>query len=171
MDDYSHHVSGFFAHREEAEGARSRLAGLGLPLERIQLFDVDSGPLVTQPSGQSNEVLTNVLVDGAVGTVVGTGIGALAQLAIVAGGVSLFVASPLVAPLIMLGWGASLAAGAGKDIEPKEGWLSDLVRDAIASGQVVLVAQTRNPEETEIAREVIGSAVGEYNDVVSKVLS
>jgi hypothetical protein len=177
MDDYSHHVSGFFAHRAEAEGARSRLAGLGLPLERIQLFDVDSGPLVTEPSGQSNEVLTNVLVDGAVGTVVGTGIGALAQLAIVAGGVSLFVASPLVAPLIMLGWGASLgafvgaAAGAGKDIEPKEGWLSDLVRDAIANGQVVLVAQTRNPEETEIAREVIGSAVGEYNDVVSKVLS
>ena len=77
----------------------------------------------------------------------------------------------------MLGWGASLgafvgaAAGAGKDIEPKEGWLSDLVRDAIANGQVVLVAQTRNPEETEIAREVIGSAVGEYNDVASKVLS
>ena len=45
MDNYSHHVSGFFAHREEAEGARSRLAGLGLPLERIQLFDVDSGPV------------------------------------------------------------------------------------------------------------------------------
>ena len=37
MDDYSHHVSGFFAHREEAEGTRSRLAGLRLPLERIQL--------------------------------------------------------------------------------------------------------------------------------------
>ena len=173
MDNYSHHVSGFFAHREEAEGARSRLAGLGLPLERIQLFDVDSGPLVTQPSGQSNEVLTNVLVDGAVGTVVGTGIGALAQLAIVAGGVSLFVASPLVAPLVMLGWGASLgafvgaAAGAGKDIEPKEGWLSDLVRDAMASGQVVVVVRTLNEQQTATVREIMEAEVGEFRDVAS----
>ncbi|HSG24312.1 MAG TPA: hypothetical protein VLA64_15300 [Azonexus sp.] len=175
MEDYSHHVSGFFAHREEAEGARSRLVGRGLAGERIQLFDADSGPVVTEPTGQSNEVLTNVLVDGAVGTVVGTGIGALAQLALVAANVSLFVASPLIAPLVMLGWGASLgafvgaAAGAQEGVEHKEGWLSDLVRDAIASGQVVLVVQTRTAEETEIAREVIGSAVGEFKDTVSQL--
>ena len=37
MDDYCHHVSGFLAHRAEAEGVRSRLAGPGLPLERIQI--------------------------------------------------------------------------------------------------------------------------------------
>ena len=118
-------------------------------------------------------MLTNVLVDGAVGTAVGTGIGALAQLAIVAANVSLFVASSLIAPLVMLGWGASLgsfvgaAAGAGKDVEPKNGWLSDLVRDAIANGQVVLVVETRTAEETTIAREIIGAAVGEFKDVAS----
>jgi multimeric flavodoxin WrbA len=100
-------------------------------------------------------VLTNVLVDGAIGTAVGTGIGALAQLALVAGSVSLFVASPLVAPLVMLGWGASLgafvgaAAGANAGVEHKDGWLSDLVHDAIASGQVVLVAQTRTERGTD----------------------
>ena len=173
MDEYRHHVSGFFAHRAEAEGARSRLAERGLPLAQLQLFDADSGPVVTEPTGQSNEVLTNVLVDGAVGTAVGTGIGALAQLAIVAANVSLFVASPLIAPLVMLGWGASLgsfvgaAAGAGKDVEPKNGWLSDLVRDAIANGQVVLLVETRTAEETTIAREIIGAAVGEFKDVAS----
>ncbi|HRH14125.1 MAG TPA: hypothetical protein PK225_07210 [Azonexus sp.] len=75
MDKYRHHVSGLFAHREEAEGALSRL------------------------------------VDGAVGTAVGAGIGALAQLALVAGSVSLFVASPLV----MLGWGARLGAFVGAE--------------------------------------------------------
>ena len=75
MDEYRHHVSGFFAHRAEAEGARSRLAQRGLPLAQLQLFDADSGPVVTEPTGQSNEVLTNVLVDGAVGTAVGTEIG------------------------------------------------------------------------------------------------
>jgi hypothetical protein len=175
MDQYRHHVSGFFAHRAEAEGAFSTLVDRGLGHDQLQLFDADSGPAVSEPKGESNEVLTNVLVDGAIGTAVGTGIGALAQLAIVAGGVSLFVASPLVAPLVMLGWGASLgafvgaAAGANTDIKHKDGWLSDLIRDAIASGQVVLVVQTRTVEETEIAREVIGAAVGEFKDIVSPV--
>lgn len=172
MDAYQHHVSGFFAHRAEAEGALASLVARGVPRAQIQLFDADSGPAITKPKGDSNEVLTNVLVDGAIGTAVGTGIGALAQLAIVAGSVSLFVASPLVAPLIMLGWGASLgafvgaAAGASKDIEPKTGWLSDLVRDAVANGQVVLVAQTFSEQQTAIAREVVGDSVGEFKDTV-----
>lgn len=173
MADYCHHVSGFFAHREEAEGALSRLIAQGLPRGQLQLFAADSGPAVSQPQGESNEVLNNVLVDGAIGTAVGTGIGALAQLALVAGSVTLFVASPLVAPLVMLGWGASLgalvgaAAGANTDVKQKEGWLSDLVQDAVANGQVVLVAQTRTEQETATAREVIGTAVGEFKDVAS----
>lgn len=174
MDEYRHHVSGFFAHREEAEVALGQLVERGLPRERLSLLDADSVPRAPEPDSESHEVLTNVLVDGAVGTAVGTGLGALAQVALVATNVSLFVASPLVAPLLMLGWGASLgafigaAAGAQTGVEHKEGWLSDLVRDAIVSGQVVLVAQTSTVEETDIAREVIEASVGESNDVVSK---
>ena len=174
MDEYRHHVSGFFAHREEAEGAVTRLVERGIPRDQLQLLDAHSGPVVAEPNGESNEVLNKVLVDGAIGTAVGTGIGALAQLALVAGSVSLFVASPLVAPLVMLGWGASLgafvgaAAGANTGVEHKEGWLADLIHDAIANGQVVLVVQTRSAEQTAIAREIVGDAVGEFQDVVSK---
>lgn len=175
MDEYRHHVSGFFAHREEAEGAVTRLVQRGIPRDQLQLFDADSGPVVAEPKGESNEVLNKVLVDGAIGTAVGTGLGALAQLALVAGSVTLFVASPLVAPLVMLGWGASLgalvgaAAGANTEVEHKEGWLADLIHDAVAHGQVVLVAQTRSAEQTIVAREIVGDAVGEFQDVVSKV--
>lgn len=175
MNEYRHHVSGFFAHRAEAEGALGRLAERGVPRDQMQLFDADSGPVVAELKGDDNEVLTNVLVDGAIGTVVGTGIGALAQLALVAGSVSLFVASPLVAPLVMLGWGASLgafvgaAAGANSGVEHKDGWLSDLVHDAVASGQVVLVVQTRTEDQTAIARDIIGTSVGEFKDAVSTV--
>jgi hypothetical protein len=67
----------------------------------------------------------------------------------------------------MLGWGATLggfigaAAGAGN----KDGEFSELIRAAISSGQVVLLAETRSPAETVIAREVIQAAVGEYEDV------
>ena len=67
-------------------------------------------------------------------------------MALAATSVTLFIASPLVAPLMLLGWGASIggligaAAGATEGDGDKEGWLSDLVRDAIANGHVVLVA-------------------------------
>jgi len=175
MDEYRHHVSGFFARREEAEGAVNSLVERGIPRDQLQLFDADSGPPVAEPKGESNGVLNKVLVDGAIGTAVGAGIGGLAQLALVAGSVTLFVASPLVAPLAMLGWGASLGAvvgavaGANAGVEQKEGWLADMVHDAIANGQVVLVAQTRSEEQTAIARKIVGDAVGEFQDVASTV--
>jgi hypothetical protein len=125
----------------------------------------------TAQQAKSDGVLQDVLIDGAIGTAVGTGIGALGSVALAVANVSLFIASPLLAPLVMLGWGASLgglvgaAAGATAGPENKEGWLSDLVGDAIASGQVVLVAETRTEQETAIAREVIQAAVGDSSDI------
>lgn len=175
MDEYRHDVSGFFAYREEAQNALSRLVERGLPRERLHLLDADSALPASAPKTDSSEVLTNVLVDGAVGTAVGTGIGALAQVALVAANVSLFIASPLVAPLAILGWGASLGGligavtGAQAGVAHKDGWLSDLIRDAIASGQIVLVAQTLTKQETAIAKEVIKASVEESKDVVSVV--
>ena len=166
MDEYRHHVSGFFAHGDQAESAFSRLVEKGLPRERLQIFKTDSDvPAPTAKSG-SNAVLKDVLVDGAIGTAVGTGIGALAQVALVVANVSLFVASPLVAPLAMLGWGASLGGviGAATGAAGNEGKFSDLIRAAISNGQVVLVAQTRTGQETAIAREVIEAAVGDSTD-------
>jgi len=164
---YRHHVSGFFAHREEAESASSRLVDQGLPPERLQIFDATSRPLA-----ESNEVLKDVLVDGAIGTAVGTGLGALTEVALVVANVSLFVASPLIAPLVLLGWGASLGALIGASAgtsslgaEHKDGRFADLVGDAISSGQVVLVVETRTEEETLAARDVIRTSVGNYKDV------
>lgn len=172
MDEYRHHVSGFFAHLEEAESTFSTLVARGLPRERLQIFAAESAPSESTPKEGSNEVLKDMVVDGAIGSAVGTGIGALGSVAMAVANVSLFIASPLLAPLVMLGWGASLgglvgaAAGAtaGPENKKKEGWFSDLVRDAIASGQVVLVAETRSEQETAIAREVIQALVGDSKD-------
>lgn len=165
MNAYRHHVSGFFAHHDEAETALEALVQRGLLRDRMQIFKREEAPALDKAG--SNAVLKNMVVDGAIGTAVGTGLGALAEFGLVAANVSLFVASPLLAPLAMLGWGASLGAtvgamvGAGK----KDGPLSALVTDAIASGQVVLVAQTLNEAETATAREVIQAAIGGVKDV------
>jgi hypothetical protein len=171
MEEYRHHVSGFFAQREDAERALSSLVVQGLPRAQLHIFATDPATANTAPKEGSNEVLKDVLVDGAIGTAVGTGIGALGQVALVAANVSLFFASPLIAPLVMLGWGASIGGfigavvGATPGAGNKEGWLSDLIGDAITSGQVVLVAETRTEQETAIAREVIQASVGDYKDV------
>jgi len=174
MDQYRHHVSGFFAHRNEANSTFSKLVERGLPSARLQIFEPDSAPPDPAAKSDNNAVLKDVLVDGAIGTVVGTGIGALAELALVVANVSLFVASPLIAPLAMLGWGASLggfigaAAGTtadrGTNFGDKEGKFSALVHDAIKNGQVVLMAETRTEHETTIAKEVIKASVGNYKD-------
>lgn len=174
MDQYLHYVSGFFAHREEAEAVCASLGKRGVPRERLQIFAAESASSGTKPKGENNKVLKSVIKDAAIGTAVGAGIGALGEVALVAASVSLFVASPLIAPLAMLGWGASLGgiiggvmgaeSHAGAKDGKEEGKLSSLIQDAILSGQVVVVAETRSEEETAIAREVIQAAVGDFED-------
>ncbi|CAN5809344.1 hypothetical protein BH11PSE12_BH11PSE12_21440 [soil metagenome] len=185
MDIYRHHVSGFFAKRNEAEATLAALVARGLTREQLQIFDTSVGappPHASTPhqppaEAGSDASLKDILVDGSIGTAVGTGLGALAQVALVAANVSLFVASPLIAPLVMMGWGASLGGligaatgamkkenGATPAIGEKQSWLSTLIGDAIASGQFVLVAQTNTEQETAIAQEVIQASVGSYKD-------
>jgi hypothetical protein len=167
MSTYLHHVSGFFAHRDQAERAMSSLVEQGLARGQVQVLDSTAVAQTHNAAEDSNAVLKDVVVDGMIGTAVGTGIGALAQVALVAGSVTLFVASPLVAPLAMMGWGASLGgligavAGAA---DSKARTLSTLVGDAISRGQFVLVAETHSERETTLARDVIKDVVGDFED-------
>jgi len=172
MNEYRHHVSGFFANRDDANTASSILLKRGFTDNQLQILGGGSTfQTASAPMTKSDGVLQDVLVDGAIGTAVGTGLGALAEIGLVAANVSLSIASPLIAPLVVMGWGASIgglvgaSAGASAGAGNKHGWFSDLVHDAMVNGQVVLVAKTRTQEETSIAREVIQAAVGECKDV------
>jgi hypothetical protein len=171
MSEYCHYVAGFFARREEVDSAFSRLVERGLPRERLRIFESDSDLSAPVQQAQSKEVLHNVLVDGAIGTAAGAGIGGLVELALVAANVSLFVASPLVAPLMLLGWGASLGgfigatAGAAGDAGNQNRHFADLIRDALGSGQVVLLVETRTEQETAIAQDIVQASLGDSTEV------
>ena len=108
MSEYNHFISGFFVRRDEAESTLSSLVERGLPRDRLQIFKTDSPSPAPATKEDSNAVLKDVLIDGTVGAAVGTGIGALAAVALVAANVSLIIASPLLAPLVLLGWCASI---------------------------------------------------------------
>lgn len=164
MEEQSHIVSGIYTSRAEADSVRDRLVGGGLPAGQINIVE-SAGVDGNSKMAADNETLKDVLVDGAVGTAIGTVVGGLGEVALVAANVSLFVASPVVAPLFMLGWGAFIggfvgaAVGAEQPEEKKEGKLSDLVLDAIRSGHVVLVAHTTTAAETTLVRELVGDSL------------
>lgn len=150
----AHTVSAVYPSRVEAEGVRQVLLERGIAAGEIRIFH--EAP--SQPAEEvSDDVLKDVLVDGSIGTVVGTGVGALGTLAIVASGITLFVASPVVAPLAMLGWFAGIggivgaAVGAGR----KEGRFSELVRDAVKAGNTVLLVRTHCATDQELARNIV----------------
>lgn len=165
MDQESHIVSGIYTTRTEAEAVRRQLLERGVPGEQMSIVDQvptsGTGPMVADDGA-----LKGMLVDGAIGAAVGTGLGALGEVALVAANVSLFIASPLIAPLAMLGWGASLGALVGAAIgnetptETKDGKFSELVLDAIRSGHVVLIVHTRSSDQATTVRGVVGDSIG-----------
>lgn len=167
MSDYLHHVSGFFAHDDQAYDVQQKLIARNIPASRIHVLDKTTPHPPHRVKEDSHGVLKDMVVDGAIGTAVGTGVGALAQIALVTANVSLFVASPLVAPLAMIGWGAGLGgflgAAVGATKKPKP--FIDLVKDAIENDQYVLIVETVTEEETKIAQNFIKDAVGDYEDV------
>jgi hypothetical protein len=173
----THKVSAIYPSREEAEAVRQRLIDGGIGASAVDVLHDHSATVVEEGS---DEVLKDMLVDGAIGTAVGTGVGALGTAVLWASGVTLFVASPVVAPLAMLGWfagvgglvGAAAGAAATGAPEPstprKEGKFSELVMDAIKSGNAVLVARTHDKTEQEVAKKIIGDSLKGRDEVASE---
>ena len=166
----SHKVSAVYPSRQEAEGVRQRLIDGGIAASAVDILH-ERPPTLEEGS---DEVLKDMVVDGAIGTAVGTGVGVAGTVVLWASGVTLFVASPVVAPLAMLGWFAGVGgligatAGAEARAPSKEGKFSELVMDAIKSGNAVLVARTRDEAEREVAKEIIGDSLRGRDEVVSE---
>ena len=172
--DGNHKVSAIYATAEEAQRVRAHLVAAGIAATDLHLLQ--DLPLPPDVAG-NDEVLKDMLVDGAIGTAVGTGVGAIGTGVLWAASVTLFVASPIVAPLAMLGWFASVgavvgaAAGAtGKDSGTRpgrEGRFSELVTDAIQAGSVVLVVDTHGESDRALAKDVIGKSLAGRQDAAA----
>ncbi|MGE5469592.1 MAG: hypothetical protein ACM3X0_02210 [Bacteroidota bacterium] len=168
----SHKVSVIYPSRAEAEAIRQALIDCGLAAGDIAvLHDVPPPAPLREPVGErgSDEVLKDVIIDSVIGSAVGTGIGAIGSVIMIAANVTMFVASPVVAPLAMLGWfagvGGILGAAAGTSSR-REGKFSELVGDAIQAGNTVLVAHTRNEAERQLVKAVINDSFKGRDEIV-----
>ncbi len=172
MDLYRHHVSGFFTQRSTAEQALAQLLQRGMDNKQLQIVtgNADASP-TPAPQGKSNKVLKDMLIDIAIGTGIGIGIGALVAVALIVSEVSLFYASPLLAPFALMGMGGFIGGflgsviGASSAAGQHHGHFAKLVSKTISHSDVVLVAQTHSEQETRMAREVISATSGLVKDI------
>ncbi|MDZ4262899.1 MAG: hypothetical protein U1B30_11290 [Pseudomonadota bacterium] len=170
MRQYHHQISGFFSHRDQAETAYAELLKQGIAAAQLTLRDTDSTPSPTASladNQSSNDVLKAVLVSTAIGVGIGSAAGLAAQLALTAANINLFIASPLIAPLVLIGWGASIGGfiGAVMGTMKKRQSLTQLVQEKILNGQIALVVDTHDRQQTAAAKAVMDSAVGGYKNV------
>lgn len=156
-------VSGVYASRPEAEKVRSHLVKAGLPDERVKVIQRVRADDHNAELADADGVLKEVLVDGTVGTIIGTGLGALGEAALAAANITLLTSSPFVAPLAMIGWGAAVGAVIGGVIGAGgvrlNGKLSDIVLYAIRRGHVTLIAQIQSEREKQLASRVMGASM------------
>ncbi len=171
MEKYLHRVLGIYATRAAAESASAQLIEHGMLAENVKILEPGSGNDDGEARADSDDVLKEVLREGAIGTAVGTLAGAAGTVAMAVANISLFMASPVVGALSMLGWGAAVGGtvGAAMGAKRNKGDVADLVKDALASGHVVLVAHTATEEETSYAQQIIGASMLEPTDKSGQV--
>jgi hypothetical protein len=163
MGNYLHRILGLYAARAEAESVFEQLVRRGIPPEKITILEPGRGDGNEEAKADSDDVLKELLREGAIGAAVGTLAGAAGTIALAAANITLFIASPVLGALYLLGWGASLGGfvGAVAGSQRIKGDVSDLVRDALRSGHVVLVAHTATEEQTTRAQQIIGKSMSE----------
>jgi predicted methyltransferase MtxX (methanogen marker protein 4) len=158
MDQRTHRIVGIYATRANALSASAQVQNLGIAPDQISLLEGASTPIGTDSADESDKVLNDLLRDGAIGTVVGSAAGAGVTLALAAANLTLFIASPILSALYLLGWGASLGGlvGAVVGAEGGKGDLPTLIKDALEAGHVVMVVHASTDDEADRARHIVG---------------
>ena len=169
MDDDLHRVVGVYATRAEAEVTHDLLMKTGVAASQLKILQASPSGAVRADGVDSDEVLNDILRRGAIGTAVGTAAGAAGTVAIALANVSLFVASPVLGTLAMLGWGAGLGGlvGAVAGADQSKGDMAQLIRQALDHGHVVLVADALSSLQTEKVHQIVGTSVAGTDSTAS----
>lgn len=170
MLHYRQQISGFFSHRGQAETAYAQLMMQGITAAQLTLKDTDTTPPATASlagNHSSNDVLKSVLISGALGVMVGAVAGMVLELSLIAANIHIFITNPLIAPLVLIGWGASLGGLIGAIIAAmkKNQPLPLLIQKSILNSRFVLVAETHTKQQTTAAKLIMETAWGGYKNV------
>ena len=124
-------------------------------------YATGTGRPVKPETGMSCDTATR---ESDAGGTAGTAANAAAAETTVATAAILFISAPVVAPLIVLGYGAMIggeAAGAIRGHRLRENVLGDLVKDVLKAGYHVVVIHAANNEAQKQAAAVISATLPE----------
>lgn len=162
-EHHPHRIAAVYPDRAAAEAALNALSLAGLSGIRITQLAPGAGEvdLAIEPDVEEtrNTVVENTLTGSAAGTATGAVVaGATAMLA-----PALFVSTPVVGPLIVLGYGALIgsAAGAIRGLRVRETLLAGLVKDALKAGYHVVLVHAEDPDAHRRAQTVIDETMAE----------
>ena len=162
-EQYPHKVAAIYGDAEQADAAVAALRKADVGDVRITHLDPESPDpgrgIEPEQLATRNRFIIDMLAGGGIGTAVGAaGAGAIAVAL-----PSLFVAVPVLGPLTVAGYGATLGAAGGaiKAFRVKEGLLADMVKDALDRGFHALIVHSRDVETRERAEKVVAGTVAE----------
>lgn len=169
MEKTLHKVAGIYATRDEALAARTSLIERGFSAEQITLVSPEDAHTDEKIEPEGDGVAKHVIKDALIGGVIGGGVGGATAAAMAAASITLFVASPILAPLTIMGWGAAVGAfaGAGKGISMEQDQFAAMVKDVANDGKYVVIVQAHSDEESSRARDLIGQSAADESDVRS----
>lgn len=162
-EQYPYKLAAIYADAASANAAVGMLEHAGLGDARIIRLmpgqpGVDSA-IEPESAGTRNSLTMDTLTGG----IAGAGAGALMVGAVTALTPALFVSAPVVAPLIILGYGSLIGgtAGAVHGVRLRELALAGLVKDALKAGYHVVMVHCANERIRERAQAVIGETMAE----------
>jgi hypothetical protein len=164
----AHRISALYADVAAAQHVRATLLRNGFAADAIEIRQhLDADADAHAPTDSSDDVIKEVLVDSAIGAALGAGIGAIGTVVLITTSVTLFVASPLIAPLALMGNLATVGGllGGAFGAADKETPFSAVVTEALAAGNVMLLVKTHNADENTLAKKLISASL---NDVADK---
>lgn len=154
MADHANLIAGLYPNLERARVGLSRLEEAGFRPEHLMLEAGRQDPvdddLVDDPTVK--EVTRDAVLGGVIGGAIGAGtIGAVAALAPM-----VFAATPVLGPLIALGYGAAIGSTAGAvaalRLDPSE--FSQLLEDAERHGYSAVLVRIKSKHEQKLAEDI-----------------
>jgi hypothetical protein len=163
LEQYPYKVAAIYADAASADAAVSMLEDSGLGDARtIRLRPGQSGvdSAIEPESAGTRDTLTK---DTLTGGIAGAGAGTLVAGAVTALTPALFVSAPVVAPLVILGYGSLIGgtAGAVHGVRLRELALAGLVKDALKAGYHVVLVHSGSEQIRDRAQAVIGETMAE----------
>ncbi|OHX14387.1 hypothetical protein [Chromobacterium sphagni] len=160
-------IAAIYPGREEADDIRRQLIADGIAASQV---DIVHSPPPAGVAGPDHQAIRSMLAAHVGDTMLGSGAGIAGTIVLWAPDLALFVTSQAVAPLAALGWFSSLGGllravtGAESNAplngpQRAQGRFSELMMDAVRTGDAVLIVQTRGIAEREWVKKRIGESL------------